>query len=440
LTEAKRFIPASDPPLADTLRLLLPCAQTTLLLQAALLQGDAVGKAWSQWRHVISDPKAFLASDRVGIKRHLPLLYRNLVSFGVELGRDLEPYFRAARAREELRSTRFRRYLGEALAGLRQGGIRFVVGKGVTVGEAIHTDPVVRHTHDVDLLVRSDSLSAAAAALQAAGFARSTNAGGDSGARFDHTSGLPVELHDHLYRTPFYDGDLAGPFSRARRGDVLGMPAFLLSDADLLVHAPVHASLVLQRHGLSWIVDFVSLLRKRAAEGVAIDWEVVLQIGCDARAPLPLYVMYQYLAENFDAPIPLQTLEELRRTAARIGTAQRLAALNGLRVETRTSGIRTLMVASGWRSRVIMAKALLLPPPSYLRAQLPEVGRPPLALVYVARPLRFAARQFRRARYRLRRWLGARMNASQPDLVAASADTAIARAEEPAAATGRATT
>ena len=76
----------------------MPCASTTLLLQAALLQGDAAGKAWSRWRETVPNPKAFLASDRVGIKRHLPLLYRNLTAHRVDVGRDLEPYFRAARA------------------------------------------------------------------------------------------------------------------------------------------------------------------------------------------------------------------------------------------------------------------------------------------------------------------------------------------------------
>jgi hypothetical protein len=93
LIGSDRPIPADDPPLADTLRLMMPCAPTTLLLQAALLQGDAVRQAWSKWRQTIEDPKAFLASDRVGIKRHLPLLYRNLVTHQVDLGRDLRTLF-----------------------------------------------------------------------------------------------------------------------------------------------------------------------------------------------------------------------------------------------------------------------------------------------------------------------------------------------------------
>lgn len=440
MIDVQRLIPASDPPLADTLRLLMPCAHTTLLLQAALLQGDAAGKAWSQWRQVVTDPKAFLANDRVGIKRHLPLLYRNLVSHGVDLGRDLEPYFRAARAREELRSTRFRRYLCEALGALRQSGVNFVVGKGVTLGETIHSDPVVRHTHDVDLLVRTENIPVAALALQAAGFTPCASHSFGVEPRFNHESGLPVELHHRLYRTPFYDGDLAGLWGRARGGDVLGMPVLLISDVDLLVHAPVHASLVAQRRGLSWIVDVVSLLQKRAAQGVAIDWAAVLQIASDARTPFPLYVTYQYLAETFDAPIPRHAIEELRRAAARIGTAQRLTALDGLRSEPRTSGIRMLMGASGWRSRMVMARALLMPPPSYLKAQHPEMNRPALALLYVARPLRFFARQFRRTRYRLGRLLVPRMNESQPVLVAGSADTAIPHAEKAAATAGRSST
>lgn len=431
-------IPAHDPPLADTLRLMTPCASTTLLLQAALLQSDAVQNAWSQWRRTVEDPKAFLASDRVGIKRHLPLLYRNLTTHRVEVGRDLEPYFRAARAREELRSARYRRFLGEAIGALQRSGVDFLVGKGVTVGETIHGDPVVRHSHDIDLLVRTQNIPAAAAALEAAGFAPAANRGPRAEPRFDHESGLPVELHDRLYRIPFYDGDLAGPWSRARKGDVVGLPVLLIGDADLLVHAPIHASLVLQRRGLSWIIDVVSLLRKRAAEGIAIDWAAVQQIATDARAPLPLYVTYQYLARTFDAPIPSHVIDELRRAATRIGTIQRLAAIDGLRAEPRTRGIRLLIGASGWRSRAFIARALLLPPPRYLKARYPEADRAPLALLYVARPLRLLARQLNRLRYRLRRWLDPRMNTSQPVLVAGSAGAAIPNA--PAAAAGRSST
>ncbi len=267
MTPNQQFTPRRDPPLADTLRLMMPSAHTTLLLQAALLQGDAVAVAWSQWRQNVSDPKAYLASDRVGIKRHLPLLYRNLVSCGADLGRDLEPYFRAARAREELRSARYRRFLGQAVGALHQAGIDFVVGKGVTVGETLHTDPVVRHTHDIDLLVRSADMTSAAVSLRRAGFVPSTNTGGEK--RFDHESGLPVELHDRLYQTPFYDGDLAGPFGRARKGEVVGLQTQVLSDVDLLVQTPVHASVVPQRRGLSWIVDVISLLRRRDSEGAA---------------------------------------------------------------------------------------------------------------------------------------------------------------------------
>ena len=422
MTEAQRLIPACDPPLADTLRLLMPCAHTTLLLQAALLQDDAVGKAWSQWRQVITDPKAFLASDRVGIKRHLPLLYRNLVSCGVDLGRDLEPYFRAARAREEMRSARYRRYLGEAIGALQHSGVDFIVGKGVTVGETIHADPVLRHSHDIDLLVRSENLSAAAGALCRAGFLPSETRGPQIEPRFDHESGLPVELHDRLYRTPFYDGDLAGTWSRAREGEILGMPVRLIGDADLLVQAPVHASAVYQRQGLSWIVDVVSLLRRRESEGAAIDWTAVTRIAIDAHAALPLYVMYRYLATTFNASIPAQVIGELRRSAARCGPLQHLAALDGLRADPQQRRIKSLLEHSGWSSRAAIARAMLLPPPAYFRARHPEASSLSLTLMYFKRPLRFIVRQVNRFQFRLRqRWLPSKLTGSQPAVVAASA-------------------
>jgi hypothetical protein len=401
LTDSDRPIPVNDPTLADTLRLMMPCANTTLLLQAALLQGNAVGNAWSQGRTSVPDPKAFLASDRVGIKRHLPLLYRNLVTHGVEVDREIEPYLRAARAREELRSVRYRRFLGEALAALRESGIEFVAGKGVTVGETIHADPVLRHSHDIDLLVRSGDMPTAAEALQRAGFVPSPTHSPRSEQKFDHASGLPVELHDRLYRTPFYNGNVAGIWSRAREEKVLGVPVRLLSDADLLVHAPVHGSVVPQRRGLSWIIDVVSLLRQRASKGAAIDWAAVTRIAGEADATLPLYVMYQYLAITFNASIPPPVMDGLRRSAAKTGRLQHLAVLDGLRCEPRLRRIKPLLAGSGWRSRAAISRAMLLPPPAYLKARHPGIAPLPLALLYLKRPLQFTVRQARKIGNRL---------------------------------------
>src|SRR5262249_22300316 len=161
--------------------------------------GDQVAEAWSKWRAGITDPKAFLASDRIGIKRHLPLLYHSLKSNDANIGRDLEPYFRVARAREELRSIRYRQFLGAALSALHQNAIGFVVGMWITVGELVHPDPVLRHCHDIDLLIRPSDLSPAASALCRAGFSHNASST-RSDPRYIHESGLPVYLHDRIYR------------------------------------------------------------------------------------------------------------------------------------------------------------------------------------------------------------------------------------------------
>ena len=403
MIQSERPISACNPPLADTLRLMMPSAPTNLLMQAALLQGDLALEAWSKWRQTIEDPKAFLASDRIGVKRHLPLLYSNLMTHRVDLGRDLEPYFRAARAREELRSVRYRRFLSEALSALRQSGIEFVVGKGVTVGETIHADPVLRHCHDIDLLVRSPNMPAAANALHRAGFLPAKSCL-HSEPRFDHESGLPVELHDRLYRTPFYDGVLNEVWNRARTAVVLGLTVRLISDVDLLVQAPVHASVVPQRYNLSWIIDVVRLLRQRESETATIDWALVTRIAGDAYAQLPLYVTYQYLATTFSAPIPQHVIDELRRSAEKAGRLQHLAALDGLRAAPHTR-FKSLLQASGWRSRGAIAIAMLLPPMEYLKGKHPRIGAMPLPLLYLTRPLWFAGRQLNKILHRFRqRW------------------------------------
>jgi len=401
VSRSERSLSASDPPLADTLRLMLPSAPTNLLLQAALLEGEGAVEAWGQWRQTVCDPKAFLASDRTGIKRHLPLLYRNLVAHGAAPGRDLEPYLRAARAREELRSARFRRIVGEALGALGQSGVEFIVGKGVTVGETIHPDPVLRHCHDIDLLVRSPNMPAAADALRRAGFSP-VESGLGSEPRFDHDSGLPVELHDRLYRTPFYDGSLEAVISRARSAQLLTIPVRVISDVDLLVYAPVHASVVPQRAGLSWIIDVVSLLRQRESQGVTTDWTAVTQIAADAHVQLPLYAAYQYLAAKFGAPIPPHVIEELRRSTGKCGRLEHLVALDGLRAAPHMR-LKSILQASGWRSRGAIAKATLLPPAKYLAAKHQTKGAVPLTLLYIARPLCFAGRQLDKTQRRFRR-------------------------------------
>jgi len=154
-----------------------------------------------------------------------------------------------------------------------------------------------------------------------------------------------------------------------------------------------------QRNGLSWITDVVSLLRKRDAQAVAIDWTLIRRSAVDAGAALPMYVTCQYLATTFNAAIPKEVIDELRRAASSASPLQHLAALDGLRCEARSRRIKSLVQASGWRSRAVIARAMLLPPPAYFKMRNPELHTPALALLYLTRPLRFIARQLRR-RYR----------------------------------------
>ena len=396
MTSAAHPTSRLDPPLADTLALMMPAAPVGLLLRAALLDAESAGEAWNRWRETTQDPKAFLAADRVGIKRHLPLLYHNLTRHGLDIGRDLEPYFRAARAREELRGERFRRFLGRAIRALREGGIEFVVGKGVTVGETVHDDPVLRHSHDIDLLVRTADLPAAGEALRAAGFEPSTKTGPGDEPRFDHASGLPVELHDRLYRTPLYNGGLDRVWGEARHAVILDQSVRVIDDATLLVQSPAHASVVPQRYGLSWIVDVSILLRRRGV----VDWDAVVDLARGHRVALPLFAAYGYLAEALDAPVPSEVIGALREEASRTDRLRHLAVIDGLRVGP-NDRIKPLWLASNGVSRRAMTRAMLFPPLAYLKSRYPDAGPIRLMFLYAVRPLWFLVQQMNKARYHL---------------------------------------
>ena len=166
-------------------------------------------------------------------------------------------------------------------------------------------------------------MAAAATAISRAGFLRKDcSPSGDR--RFIHESGLPVALHDRLYRSPFYNADLSEVWSRTREALVLGIPVRVMSDVDLLVLTPVHASLVRERSHLGWILDVVSLLMRREREGATIDWSLFAEITTESRVQLPLFIAYHYLATRFRAPIPHEVIDQLRRSADTAGRLQHL--------------------------------------------------------------------------------------------------------------------
>src|ERR1700690_3039173 len=95
------------PPLADTLGLMLPDAQDTLLLRACLGDGASAARAWQAWLGSIPDLPTILV-ERPRIRRFLPLLSHVLSRQTIAVAEPALSILRAATLWEEHRAVQLR--------------------------------------------------------------------------------------------------------------------------------------------------------------------------------------------------------------------------------------------------------------------------------------------------------------------------------------------
>ena len=133
-----------------------PTAQQELLLQAALLPGEAARAAWLRIRASIRSGPLDAPSESL-----LPLVYRNIVSLG-DVGDDIESlkmrYVHTWSDNLTLYQT-----VRPLLLALERAGIDAVVLKGLALVARVYGDLGVRPMADVDLLVAPADLDRTAA-------------------------------------------------------------------------------------------------------------------------------------------------------------------------------------------------------------------------------------------------------------------------------------
>lgn len=409
-----------NPTLRTALASLLPSARQTLLLRTCLLAGDPARAAWRRFSAAARDPASLFRIDRGRLNRLAPLLLRALRREELSADADLLTVLRTARLREELRAEAYRDILRSVLRALRERDVPVLLLKGAALGETVYPDPVLRHSHDIDLLVRPRDRAAAAGALAGIGFERK----GDPYAADDeevhvHRSGLPVRLHARLFRPRPHDVDREGLWRRRGRLSAGGERAYGLSPADALLHALGHASYCPGRDTLLWVCDASLILRSTSEP----DWERLVEAAASARLAIPVHLMLEYLAEELDAPVPSGVLGDLRARARTAERFERDLALSAAR-ESRRSGLgKMLAAATGPLEKLRLAWWILFPSPAYVRWAHGVELRRRVWLTYLLRPISVAAR-------RLRRGL-ARLGRTGTGRVTAEGDGARARPESP---------
>ena len=252
-------------------------------------------------------------------------LWRAFGADAERLPEDCAAYLEAASHLNARRNARLVGQAREIADALRAAGIRAVFLKGTALLLCdLHADPAARLVGDIDLLVASDRLEDAAAALVAAGYRRLPD-------RVAHAhdpvrlvrEGRPglIELH-HAPVAFSLAPALSAEAVLARAEPSPPAPGALVPcPEDLVVHAVAHA--MLQDHGFRLaelrLCDALDLARLAARYGDAIDWGAVaarldrVPEGRDA-----LVFCLHAARESLAAPLP--ALEPSARVRRRLSS------------------------------------------------------------------------------------------------------------------------
>jgi hypothetical protein len=160
------------------------------------------------------------------------------------------------------------------LAALARDGLAAIPLKGPWIAERLHHPPHTRPTHDLDLLVRREDLTAVASVLRDLGYVQVPNPTAPATEHHVYVSErstpwLPrIDVHCHITGAgdePWLDRLWGRVVAQPFRGSTVSA----LSGADLLLYLSVHSA----RHGWLHLCHFLDLAQALDAEGPTLDWE-----------------------------------------------------------------------------------------------------------------------------------------------------------------------
>ena len=302
----------------------LPEKQHECLLQAALLSGDDVVKAWTDWKSIVSD------IDRLDGRSYqlFPLVYRNLERFGVKdeaTDRLKSVYvYHWAKNRVALQQLR------AIIDGLNSLGVKNLVLKGGALIPLYYGAVGTRVMGDLDILVSVQDFQKAADFLRGVNwiprkrpqrfdprFFYSITFNASEGAAVGK---FEIDLHCHVLFEAcdsdadalFWEGSLPFVFQ--------GVNTRVLCPTDQLLHACVHGiKKEWSDSNYKWIPDAMMILRY---EGERVDWDRLVMLSEKFGVAPLLAISLSYLAESMGANIPSEVIDRLDN--AQISGIQRL--------------------------------------------------------------------------------------------------------------------
>jgi len=370
--------------LSNALTLLLPSPEESLLLRVCLSRAELAREAWSLWRsgRNLCDETVLGNSS---VRKLQTLLFSAVQSHSLEIEKEGLTHLRTAYLKEELRSNAFRRICREVLLSLENEGLPAIVLKGTALAETFYPNPVMRHCHDIDILLPEPKLSTAECLMASRGFRVCTDPKPHGQLKLIHKSDLPLVFHSRLFGLPYYNTLLPEIVSRAETRSICGVSAKILAPTDCLLHVCGHASYSSKRSSLRWVVDAWFIIERHPD----LDWDLLLDSTRRSNLSLPLSVMLTYMAESMYVAIPPAFLHSLYDAASKSQRIERELALHGTHLADR-GGLKSLWHRiRNWRECAFVLQWLLFPSPRYLHFV--NQTHPPwlLPLHYVYRPLQY---------------------------------------------------
>ena len=204
-----------------------------------------------------------------------------------------------------------------------------------------------------------------------------------------HDSRLPLIYHWELFRVPFYRVPLAEVWSRSGIHLFSWAPVGLLSPADNLIH--ICGSLFDEgsHDRLRWACDAWFIIQRHPD----LDWAVLLDHASRGHMALPLFITVGYLAQQLNAPIPVDVLNRLGVAASKSDSIGTELALFGALRNARGGLMKTLHSCGDWSTWLLVVKWAFFPSSGYLR-WVHEIRSSWLVpFYYPYRPVKFIVRQ-----------------------------------------------
>jgi hypothetical protein len=277
---------------------------------AALLACDL------QWPRVVAD------AERHGVAA---MVDHHLFALGEDR---VPPAARDALARAARRCVAWnlllRRELARLLDALDRASLAVMPLKGPVLADALYPDPLLRHTTDLDLLLREAEAVPAEEALRGLGYRRLPESEQGTGYhtcfvsdRGEAAHAVIVELHHELGERHVSRPDTRPIWASASPGAWQGKPIWRMALADLVVYLCFHAA----KDGLGSLRTLLDLALLVERHRDAIAWEDVVIRARAAHLSAPVHLALGESRALLGAPVPDAVLDRLRprRLRGRLG-------------------------------------------------------------------------------------------------------------------------